>query len=265
MTLVKAGVFQFDAREGDTKGNLEKVLCAIRQAAELGVNLLVLPEMWSCSFDYQGLYEHAGKTPEILDALAWEGKKHGILIAGSLPEIEDGRIFNSLYLIDSSGKAAAKYRKIHLFPLIQEDRHLSPGSRPVICRTFAGTLGFMVCFDLRFPELCRTLALKGAEIIVVPGQWPSGRIEHWNLLLRARAVENQVFVIGANRHGQGKELFFSGSSRVISPDGEVLAASSEPGALVTASIDLSVITRSRSRFNCLELRDPGAYEFRDRE
>lgn len=259
MTTVTASIFQFDIRKGDLSGNVKTALEGISRVGDQGADLLVLPELWSCGYDYPGLAAHAARTPEVLETLSRTAQEKGLVIAGSLPEADAEGIYNTLYVMDSKGGIAGKYRKTHLFSLIEEDRHFRAGSRAMVCDTAAGRLGLMLCFDLRFPELCRSLALQGAQIVIVPAQWPAARIHHWDILLRARAIENQLFVIGANRYGTDEDLVFNGHSGIISPAGEVQAFSAGPDTLVTATLDLSEIERVRQPFNCLSHRVPPVY------
>jgi len=260
---VTAGIWQFDARPGRIEENLKTAQEGLRQLADQGAGLAVLPEMFSCGFDYPDMAAHAARTPMILDLLGRQAQASGLVIAGSLPEKDPEKeragIYNSLYVIDADGEIAGKYRKIHLFPPIEEDRHLQPGCQPVLCHTQAGRLGLMICFDLRFPELCRALCLKGAQIVVVCAQWPAPRIDHWETLLRARAIENQLFMLGANRYGEDPELFFNGHSQMVAPTGEVLAMTATPDSVITAPLDLAAIDEARRAFNCQSLRMPSAY------
>ncbi len=259
MAVISAGIFQFNIRPGEVDGNVETARRGIRQLAGQGADLVLLPELFSCGFDYERISGHAARTPEILVSLSETARQEGLVIAGSLPEADGEGIYNSLYVLDADGKTAAKYRKIHLFPLIAEDRHFYPGSEAVVCSTRLGTLGLMICFDLRFPELCRTLALQGARIVLVSAQWPARRIDHWDALLRARAIENQLFVLGANRYGGGQEVFYNGHSQVVSPDGCVLAMSAAADAVISAPIEPEAVQSAREPFDCLQSRRPGAY------
>jgi predicted amidohydrolase len=263
MHAVNAGIWQFDIRLGDIPGNLSTVREGIDRLSRAGADLAVLPEMFSCGFDYARLCEHAARTPEVLDELSRIARENSLDIVGSLPEKEGDSVYNSLYAIAASGEIAGRYRKIHLFPPIEEDRHFRPGRHPVVLPTRAGLLGLMVCFDLRFPELSRVLALNGAQILIISAQWPAARISHWEGLLRARAIENQVFAIGVNRLGKEDGLSFNGRSQVVSPAGEVLCTAEAPEQMALARLDLSEIEKSREPFNCLNQRVPSAYPFPD--
>jgi len=260
MRVLTAGIYQFDIRQGAVDTNVQSALEGISRLSDQGVDLAVLPEMFSSSFDYPALSEHAQKTPGIIEILAKTAADKSVVIAGSLPEAHAGGIYNTLYVIDKNGEMAGRYRKTHLFSLIAEDKNLEPGRSAVVCDTIGGRLGLMICYDLRFPELCRTLALKGAEVVIVCAQWPAARIAHWDTLLRARAIENQLFVVAANRFGQEGRLMFTGHSQVVSPQGEVLAMAASPDIALAARLDLTEIEKFRNQFNCLSDRVPGIYE-----
>ncbi|MBU2489675.1 MAG: carbon-nitrogen family hydrolase [Proteobacteria bacterium] len=257
---MRAGILQFNVALGNVAANLSRVRAGLRDLARRGAELVVLPEMWSCGFDNLRLAEHARRTPGVLDDLAVEARRLSLWVAGSLPEAADGGVYNTAYVLDADGEIRAAYRKVHLFPMTGESRYFLAGDRAVSCPTPWGRLGILTCFDLRFPELARALAAGGATILAVCAQWPMARIPHWDLLLAARALENQVFAIGANRTGADPDLAFGGRSAVASPGGEILArAPARRGARLVADLDLSEITRTRKTMPCLDLRVPGAY------
>lgn len=260
MSILTAGIYQFDIMPGEVAANISSALAGISRLSDQGADLALLPEMFSSSFDYPALSEHARKTPEIIELLSKAATVKSIIIAGSLPEADGGALYNTLYVIGKDGEIAGKYRKAHLFSIIDEDKNLEAGTSAVVCETDGRRFGLMICYDLRFPEICRTLALKGAEIIIVSAQWPAPRIHHWDVLLRARAIENQLFVVAANRYGQEGELTFTGHSQMISPQGEVLAMSASPESAPTARLDLTEIQNFRNQFDCLSERVPSVYE-----
>lgn len=252
--ILNAGILQFDIKCGDITTNMNAARDGIRRLAARGADLVVLPEMWSCGFDLPNLSTHALKSPEILNILSDLAGEHHLVVAGSLPETANNCIYNSMYVIDVNGVVSAPYRKIHLFKPTGEDRHFEAGEHPVICPTDIGALGLMICYDLRFPELCRLLALRGADIILVSAQWPSGRIHNWDALLRARAIENQVFVVASNRCGRENNLAFTGHSQIISPQGDVLCLLDENDSEGLAAIDLEEITQLRALFDTVRER-----------
>jgi predicted amidohydrolase len=257
----EAGFVQFDVRTGAVSDNVAEAEVHLARLADAGASLAVLPEMWSCGFDNPNLARHARTTPGILARLSEIASRHRMVIAGSLPEIDDGRIYNTLYLVDADGAIAGAYRKVHLFSVTNEHQYFSAGDRSVVCDTAVGTVGLMICYDLRFPELCRTLALKGARIVVVPAQWPDARIDVWDVLARARAMENQLYIIGANRCGMESKIRFSGHSIIVDPGGSVLAHAPDGDVRTgTGLVDGGRLDRIREKVPALRERMPGAYD-----
>ena len=255
----RIALIQLDVMLGDSESNLAYILKEIGIAADKGANIVLLPEMWSCGFDNPNLAYHAGKTPEIIEILSRAAAKYSLLIAGSVPEAVENRIFNTMYLIERDGSVAGAYRKVHLFPLTREPDFFAAGNRNAVCRTSLGNIGLMICYDLRFPELARSLALQGAEIVLVSAQWPLIRIPHWNSLLQARAIENQLFIAGVNRCGHDPGLEYGGHSQLVSPWGNIIVrADTKPCSLI-GEIDLQEIGEFRSKIPCLEQRVPEAY------
>jgi predicted amidohydrolase len=254
-----AGLVQCDVKNGDISANRRVVFDAIARLADAGANLALLPELWSCGFDQDQMAIHAEKTSEIIYNIGELAKKHHMLIAGSLPEMAGGRIYNTLYVVDQDSSIAGTYRKIHLFKFNQEEKTFAPGDRAVVCATSVGPIGLMVCYDLRFPELCRTLAVAGARMVLVCAQWPKSRIHHWDTLLSARAIENQIFIAACNRVGTDGELTFTGHSRILSPDGETLAVITDHAGEAMARIDFSEIDQIRRNYDTLAERVPSAY------
>lgn len=256
---VVVGIVQCDVVEGDLETNLTRVLQGLMRLAQAGCHLAVLPEMWSCGFDNAHLADHAKKSPEILTRLRIFAARERMIVAGSLPEAVNGEVVNTLYVVDSDGEIKGRYRKMHLFTPTGEDRHFGAGDKMVVADTSVGKLGLMICYDLRFPELARGLALHGAEILVVSAQWPASRNTHWETLLKARAIENQCYVVGVNRVGSSGAIVHGGNSQVISPLGEVLVRAGGADGEGVASMDAEALTDFRSRLPCLEERRPLCY------
>ena len=250
--IFKAGTFQFDVKLGDIESNLKKVTKGLHILGDRNVNMAVLPEMWSCGFDNQRLLDHARQTPFIIDKLSKIASRYNMLIAGSLPEASGKDIFNTIYVIDSNGEQSGFYRKIHLFSPTEEDRYFSAGNRAVVCSTSICPIGLMICYDLRFPELCRSITLKGALVVIISAQWPTGRIRHWDILSQARAIENQIFIVAANRCGKEKEIEFGGHSQIISPTGEILSMAEEGECASETEINLHNIEEFRDKIPCLK-------------
>lgn len=257
---ILAGAIQFDVKTGDMAGNLSSALAGIHRLGEKTARIAVLPELWSCGFGKpEMIRQQAEKTPQIMDILGKLAIKYKMIIAGSLPEISEDCLYNTMVVIDKDGTIAGRYRKIHLFSFANEDKAFMPGNRAIVCHTSCGPVGVMICFDLRFPELCRTLAIQGARIVLISAQWPQPRILHWDALLTARAIENQLFIVASNRVGKSGGLTFNGHSQIISPDGKLLSRIIDHPAETAARINFDEIDTLRNRFDCLSQRIPAAY------
>jgi predicted amidohydrolase len=255
---IKAASIQFTIALGDVDANLSYVTATLRRLAQEGVELAVLPEMWSCGFAYRKLNELARRTPEVVAQLGALSRELSMVIVGSLPEAHGEKVYNTAYLLDR-GTLAGSYRKMHLFSLMGEDRALDRGDSVLVADTSVGRIGVMICYDLRFPELARRLALEGAEIIVVPGEWPKPREEHWRTLLRARAMENQLFVIAANCCGVVGNLDFFGQSMIIDAKGEILAEAGYQSCEPAALLDPAQMELWRESITCFKDRRPDCY------
>lgn len=259
MTEIVAGCLQWKVSPGDPELNASNVERSLPLLAAKRCQLLVLPEMWSSGFHYERLKEAAAATPGILTLVQEWCRRYALVITGSLPELDQGRLHNTHYVVDADGTVLGGYRKAHLFTLHGEHHHFTPGDRPFLCESKVGRLGVITCYDLRFPELTRRLALDGAEVLCVSAQWPLPRIEHWSLLLRARALENQMFAVGCNGCGFEAGLQYGGRSAIISPLGSLLAQGSGGEASVLARLDFQEMADFRKLIPCFQDRRPGLY------
>jgi omega-amidase len=258
MTAIHAAAIQFNVKQGDVDANLAYVREALSRAAGQGANLVVLPEMWSSGFSYRDLNQLALRTEGIAAELLELSARHKLVIVGSMPEPNGDKVFNTIHVADN-GTLAGLYRKIHLFSLLGEDRAFSGGNSWLLANTTLGKVGVIICYDLRFPELSRRLAVEGAQVICVPAQWPKPRQEHWRTLLRARAIENQLFVISCNACGIIGKLDFFGMSMIIDPKGELLGEAGESEGEVFASLDLQAMDDWRRQIPCFNDRRPECY------
>ncbi|MBK5273855.1 MAG: carbon-nitrogen family hydrolase [Desulfuromonadales bacterium] len=258
MSTINAAAIQFNVKQGDVDANLTYVRQALRRVADNGANLAVLPEMWSSGFAYRNLNELAQRTAGIVEELLELSRELKLVIVGSMPEPHGEKVFNTVHLIDN-GHLAGIYRKLHLFSLLGEDKAFDGGDSWLLAETSLGKIGVIICYDLRFPELSRRLAVEGAQIICVPAQWPKPRQEHWRTLLRARAIENQLFVVSCNACGLVGKLDFFGMSMIIDPKGELLAESGEEEGEITARLDMQTMTDWRAQIPCFNDRRPELY------
>lgn len=255
-----AASLQFPIEMGQVESNLSRALPLLREAAGAGASLCVLPEMWSTGFAYDhNLLRLCGSTPEILHELRRFAAERKIVLAGSLPERSGRSVYNTLYVIDATGVVAGEYRKAHLFTPSGEHLHFRRGSQARTVRTRVGVLGPQICYDIRFPELSRKYFLEGATLLCVSAQWPTARRGHWDLLLAARAVENQLFVVATNAVGRSGEFHYSGGSAILSPLGELLARGGEEEAVVSATVDPGRVDEARGRIPCAKDRNERVY------
>jgi deaminated glutathione amidase len=253
--------------------NKETAEALIREAVSAGADLVALPELWSCHGLEDVYHENAepvpGPTTEFLGDLARELGVY--VLGGSILEGEPGaqRLSNTSTFFDPSGEMTAVYRKIHLFDVKVSDNEylesatIAPGSEIVTAKAGVATLGLSVCYDVRFPELYRLLALRGAEVLAVPAAFTlqTGK-DHWEILLRARAVENQAFVIAPAQWGRkANGRWTYGRSMIVDPWGIVLATCPDRNGYALAPVDLDYLDRFRTEFPALANRRPEAYDW----
>ena len=199
-----AGFLQFDVQLGEPEANLAAVRAGLARLAPSGPGIIVLPELWSCGFAYERIQHFALQTVEMLDGMQRLAGQYSIHLAGSLPEevlTEVGSvIYNTLYIVGPDG-VCGSIRKQHLFAPMAEDRHFTPGDNPQPVATGLDLVAGLVCYDLRFPELAKSQAGKGAGLLAVSAQWPEARREPWRILAKARAILNQARGVGCQRCG----------------------------------------------------------------
>jgi predicted amidohydrolase len=251
--------------------NLERMEPLVARAAATGADLVLLPEKWNGLGSHEILLDVAESLDggETVDAMSGWARTHGItLVGGSIAERREGRekLSNTCVVFDPQGEIAAVYRKIHMFDVevggvvYRESESEEPGDGPLGCDVEGWRLGLTVCYDLRFPELYRILAVEGAELVTVPAAFTlyTGK-DHWELLLRARAVENQCYVAAANQWGvvEGKASF--GRSSIVDPWGVVLAQAPDEDGVISAELDREHMERIRRTLPSLANRQPAAY------
>lgn len=268
---MRAGAVQLNSTE-DTDRNLERADRLVREAAARGAELVVLPEKWSVL----GSGEQLSAGAQELDgpAVSWAratARELGIdLVAGSIVERAPGRdkTFNTSVHVGTDGEPRAVYRKLHMFDVevdgmeYNESAHEQPGEEIVVSELADGTkLGLSVCYDIRFPELYRLLALQGAEVVSVPSAFTLATTrDHWEVLLRARAVENQCFVVAPNQIGVHPGGYRSGGrSMIVDPWGLVLASAPDLETVIVAELDGAVLRDVRRRLPSLTHRRPQVY------
>ncbi|HET9593554.1 MAG TPA: carbon-nitrogen hydrolase family protein [Solirubrobacterales bacterium] len=256
---------------GEKERNLDAAERLVRASAAGGAELVVLPEKWNLLAGGEELVAGAEPLdgPSLSAARGWARELGVHLVAGSISERgEDGeKVSNTSVLIGPGGEDAAVYRKIHMFDVdaggvsYRESEHERPGTEPVTAPLGELVLGMSVCYDLRFPELFRILALRGARVVAVPSAFTlaTGR-DHWEVLLRARAIEDQVFVVAPNQTGEAPPHYSSfGRSMIVDPWGVVLATAPDGEGFAAADLDFAAQDRVRESLPSLANRQPGAY------
>ena len=253
---MRLAVLQMNIKWHDRSANHDTAAGFAKQAKAAGADLLVLPEMFSTGFSMDTRVASEpldGPTPEFMRRLA---RELDMGVAGGFA-LEEGRDKpgNVSLVVDRHGHDAALYRKIHQIALLEEDAHYQPGKMPVCFQMGGVWAACFICYDLRFPELFRKV-VDQCDLIMVIASWPLARQAHWDILLRARAVENQLFIAGANRIGRGGGLDFAGGSAIIDPMGVRLAGARDAQTLVMADINPETVSRVRAKTPFLNDRKP---------
>jgi predicted amidohydrolase len=270
---IRVACVQMTSR-ADKAANLETAERLVAQAAATGADVVVLPEKWNGIGD--AAFYHSTAEPlaggESVSAMSGWARTHGItLVGGSIVELREGRQkrSNTSLVFDSDGEIVATYRKIHLFDVevggvvYRESESEEPGDEAVVTEVEDWRLGLSVCYDIRFPELYRILALEGAQLVTVPAHFttPTGK-DHWHVLLRARAIENQLYVVAAAQTGEtlpGKPAY--GRSLIVDPWGLVLAQAPDEETVISAELDRAHLEDIRAKLPSLANRQASAYRW----
>ncbi len=255
----KAGAVQFDVKNGQNEANLKTTLRYLAELASDNVFLAVLPEMFSCSFDNRNLSDHSKLSDHIIERLSFFAREKQMAIVGTLPEREKDYIYNTMVFIDVDGKVKGRYRKLHLFRLTSEHLYYTAGNKIVTIDVSFGRIGLMICYDLRLPELARSMFLKNTQMIIVSAQWPESRKDHWRTLIKARAIENQIFMICSNRTGMDDDLQFPGMSMIVDPMGNILAKAGNDAGSTFAKIEMERVENARALIPCSTDRRQDVY------
>lgn len=259
-------ILQYDVFYGDVDKNLNKVKSLFENANLIEDDIVVLPEMWTSGYDLENIDKHAAKNlAPIEDEIAYLAKKYSVnVVAGSIPNKIEGDVYNTAFYIDKSGEKHHQYSKMHLVPMLNEPSFLTGGKDKAETFNLLGEkAGLVICYDLRFPELFRDLVLQEAKVIFVVAEWPLARKDHWLTLLRARAIENQCYIVACNAIGtQNNETTFAGNSVVYDPFGEVLVqGATEEEEILKAEIDLEYIKEVRKNVPIFNSRRKDMYKF----
>ena len=261
--MMRIGLAQIKCSLGNIEQNTSKIAEFAKQAAHAHCDVVIFPEMSDTGYDLRVIRETACTWSDLPFITAQRSASaNGIYLICGLSERDGDDIFNSLAIFSPRGELLGMYRKTHLCSPtpIYEDQYIRPGSALTSLKIGGLTWGFSICYDLRFPELFRALALQGAEVLVNCAAWPTLRQTHWDLVSPARAIENQAYFIGVNRVGQDGELTFCGKSRMIAPFGDIVVeASPDAEELVVGEISAERITEFRESVPLLKSRRDDIY------
>jgi len=251
---------QMDVALGEPEKNLSRVREMTAEARRRGSEVVVFPELWSTGYDLERVQEHATPTDQgVFAEVAKLAKEHSIHVIGSLLAVKGQGYSNTAVVFSPQGQLLAEYSKVHLFRPMEEDRYLVPGQEAPVFDLPWGRSALAICYDLRFPELFRKYALAGARMVFLTAEWPYPRVMHWQTLLRARAIENQCFMVACNRVGESGDWSFFGHSAIYGPSGELIVGAGEEEMLLTAVIDLDAIEKTRKLITVFEDRQEGVY------
>jgi len=264
---VHVALIQFHNKSTNPTENQEKAEGFVREAAQKGAQFILLPELYRTMLPREQMPQYGEPIPHGRTCKRWSGlaKELGVwLLGGSMIEPvegQPGKLYNTAVLFSDSGELVAKYRKIHLFDVsvpgvveFQESALISPGCETVVADSPFGKLGLSVCYDLRFPELFRDLVKQGMEILCIPAAFSYGTGQkHWLHMLKARAIENQCFVLAPDQVGKAPNNFKSwGHSLILDPWGEVVAEGGEEEGIICAKLDLSLLSKYRESLPSLK-------------
>jgi predicted amidohydrolase len=255
----------------DKLANIEKAVASVQVAARSGADLAVLPEMFCCPYETVSFPRYAEEEggPAWTAMARAAAENHLYLVAGSMPECDqDQRVYNTAYVFDRQGNQIGKHRKMHLFDIdveggqyFKESDTLSPGNQATVFATEFCRIGLAICYDIRFPELCRLMVDEGAQLIIVPAAFNmTTGPAHWEMLFRTRAVDNQVYMVGAAPARQTDAPYVSyGHSLIVSPWGDILTQLVEAEGMAIKALDLSQVAKVRAELPLLTQRRTDVY------
>jgi predicted amidohydrolase len=241
---------QFEINVKNPLENIKKGLSLLSKSSNKDADLIVMPEMWSVGL-YPELKESKflNETEKILDEVLKISKKFDtIIIPGSLPLLKNGDIYNTSFFVTPHGISVNSYKKNHLFKVGGEDKYTKAGDKLAVFDTKFGKISPLICYDLRFAEMFRTLAMRDVSIFIISAQWPMSRKDHWSSLLKARAIENQAFVIATNLCGHDGRLEFAADSVIIDPWGNILELAENKETILSCKIDYNQPMELREKF-----------------
>ncbi|HZG61357.1 MAG TPA: carbon-nitrogen family hydrolase [Anoxybacillus sp.] len=258
---LKIACIQLDIAFGHPEENKKRVRAEIEKVMLQQPDIIVLPELWSTGYDLTRLDviadEHGSDTKAFISKLS---RLYNVnIVAGSIAKKTDAGVTNTMYVVNRHGEIVSEYSKLHLFKLMDEHLYLQPGETEGLFILENTLCAGVICYDIRFPEWLRVHTTKGAEIVFVVAEWPLPRLNHWRVLLQARAIENQCYVIACNRSGKDPNNIFAGHSMMIDPWGEIISEAEENPCSIVAQIDLDKVKQVRKQIPIFADRRPERY------
>ena len=253
-----------DVKLNDPKSNFEKAKCLIETAVKNDPDTVVLPETFNVGFSPKDIKrELCDNNGEIVKSEIGElARKYGVnVVAGSVANLKNGELYNTAYVFDRGGECVAEYDKTHLFSPMGEDKYFSKGDKTVRFFLDGKACTIIICYDLRFPELVRTVTSKEkTDFLFIVSQWPDIRIPHLKALVTARAIENQMFAVCCNSCGKAEKTKYGGNSMITDPLGKTLASASSDEVIITAECDTGILSDIRSSINVFADRRAEIYK-----
>lgn len=259
---MKVSCLQMNMKFGTPQENFAHAEQLISEAMTEKPDVLALPETWNTGFfPKENLAELSCKDgDEVKNRIGSLAKQYGVnIVAGSVSNVRDGNVYNTAFVFNREGACIAEYDKTHLFTPMGEHDYYASGDH--LCRfTLDGVkCGIIICYDIRFPELTRNLALRGLDMLFVVSQWPKERVFHLRTLTTARAIENQMFVVCCNSCGAAEKTVFGGDSAVIDPFGKTLALAGETEEIISSICDMQILSDIRGSIPVFRDRRPELY------
>ena len=256
---IRVAILQFSCEDAAVKKNFSKLEVLLGRLSKKP-QLILLPEMWLSGFRVMNGEQLLQETENALENLAAYARKFKSYIVGSHLSAAPRGFYNTASVMDPQGKIVASYHKAHLFALGGEAKKFIAGNKISVLQTRLGKMGLAICYDIRFPEFIRKEVLAGAELICIPSAWPLARIEHYRTLLRARAIENQCFILSSNKVGKNAEgIQYGGHSIALDPWGNVLGELKNKAGILELDLDIKRVKEVRKQFPVLSARRQKIY------
>jgi len=259
---MKVACIQMDIVFGDVEKNIENAKNKISEAMKERPDVIVLPELWTTGYDLTRLSEIADRDGlETKEKLIEWSKQYGVhIVGGSIAKQTEQGVTNTMYVVTNKGELVNEYSKVHLFQLMDEHKYLIAGNSTGEFKLDDVECAGTICYDIRFPEWMRVHTAKGAKVLFVVAEWPLVRLAHWRLLLQARAVENQCYVVACNRAGEDPNNEFAGHSLIVDPWGEVVVEANEEESILFGELTFEKIEEVRKGIPVFADRRPELYK-----